>query len=143
MPILNQVINEIKMMIEFRLPKFSESTKIYKLLTKKKKLIEENLWSNFLSMTYSPERKCLEELNLIDCNDELLIFVHSGKMRKLINHLKISICMSSEKKDKWGKQILNILQENNLMEKFISDKHESLDYLKKLIFVKDGEPGKI
>jgi replication-associated recombination protein RarA len=143
MVLLKQIVNEIKMMIELRPPKFSETNKIYKLLMKKKKLIEENLWSTFMCMAGSPERKCLEDLKLIDCNDELLIFVHSGGMRKMMNYLRVSLKMSSEKKEKWGKEILNILQEKNLLQDFLNDEHESLDCLKKLIFSKEGESEKI
>ncbi len=141
MPTLKQHVNDLKMIIDNGGISIKNERKIIKLLMKKEKMKEDNVWDAFLESNNVMEVKVYEDLGLINCNDDLIKILVSPKMRVLLNNF--GMCNTNDKKMEWVKKIQNILKQQNLFDVYIESEHIIVERIKKFIEEKHIDVSKI
>jgi hypothetical protein len=125
---LKQHLNDINMIVYGENITFKDTKKIMKLITKKEKMKQDGTWQEFIEGSYS-EKKIFNDLNLVECNDDLIKFLFSPKLKCWFNNLICS--QSTTKKEEWAKKITKVLEDNNMYDSFLKDNHGVVERMRK------------
>lgn len=137
---LKQHVNDINMIISGENITFKDTKKIMKLITKKEKMKQDGTWQVFIDGNYS-EKKIFFELKLNECNDDLIKFLFSPKLRSWFNNL---ICSQSKiKREEWAEKITKNLQDNNLYDSFLNDNNGVVERIRREFFMKDPDVSRV